>query len=291
MKERSVAIVTDAAADLPSSEELKTRFGVGPIPQIPLSITFENDGQTDKYTTEDLDNKKFKELINETGIIPKTAALGEERFLNVYNELVTKGFDVISIHLSDTLSGTGMVARNAAKEFSSGRVTIYNSETVSMAQGLLAIMAEKEAANGVPVEKILEKLDDMRKRTTLRAVLPNIKYLEASGRLSKPKAILGTILRIIPIVQIDHAKMRVLEKIRTSPKVLNWMTDYINEGEIPEQVAIVNFDADEATNNLVEKLIKDANVPKDRIYRGDLGPVTGSHGGPGSWAMITVREK
>lgn len=288
MNERRVAIVTDAAADLPSKKELKIRFGVEPILQIPLSITFGDDSY---LTGEKLDNKRFKELINETGLIPKTAALGEGDFYDVYNELVNRGLDIISIHVDDKLSNTGNSARNAAKKFSPDRVMIYNSETVSMAQGLQVIMAEKAAARGDPKEKILEMLDSIKKRTTLRAIVPNIPYLKASGRVSHLKAILGTVLQIVPILQIDHGSVVDVAKLRTSRKILDWMVNYINEGEIPEQVAIVDFDAKEVADSLKIRLIKDTNVSEKRIYRGDLGPVTGSHSGPGTWAMITVREK
>jgi len=286
--ERKVAIITDAGADLPASKELQTKFGIDPIIQVPLSINFGNDSY---QTGTDLNNQKFKELIQQTGLIPKTSAFGEDYFCDIYKKHISQGLDIISIHIGENMSSTIISAKKAANNFDSHRITVWDSGTISMAQGFQAIMAQKAATAGETQETILKTLDSLKERTTLRAVVSNIPYLRSSGRVSHLQAIFGTILNIVPILQIDHNKIITADKVRTSRKTIDWMVDYINEGKEPQHIAIVDFDASNIADELKNRLISDASIPTEKIYRGDLGPVTGSHGGPGAWAMITVREK
>lgn len=303
MIERRVVIVTDAAADLPSEQELKTRFEVGPIKQVPLFVDFGKDrfiiGESDGFY-QSINNDIFRERIdretkNKSGIIPKTAAPNETYFDEAYKVPIEQGYDVVSIHISKELSATLGSATNASKKIDGNRVSIFDTQSVSMAQGLMAIRAEKMAANGATKEEILEMLVDMRERTTLRAVTPNFPFLKESGRVPMVTAMIGSVLRLVPILRIDHiteeSKVEKIAVVRREGKAVEWAQDFLSKGKTPEQVAIVDFEAAEITDKLVRKLVENQLVSKERIYRGNLGPVTGSHGGPGTWVMVTVREK
>jgi DegV family protein with EDD domain len=282
MIERSVKIITDAGADLPSKEILKSRFNIGPIEQIPLIVSF---GEDEYIIGEDLDNNLFRDLVlKPNGIFPKTAALGPYYFSEAYEKLVKNGFDVLSIHLSENISSVCNNARLAAKDFGD-RVSVCDSGAVSMTEGLMAIIAEEAAAAGKTKTEIINILDKIKDKIYLRAITPNIPYLENSGRVSHVVGMLGEKFKINPILQIDHG---VVNKIATPIKMegaLNWMTKFTRREGKFERIVILDFEAKENAELLKNKFIED-KIPEEIISRGVLGPVTASHGGPGSIAVI-----
>jgi DegV family protein with EDD domain len=301
-RERRVNIITDAAADLPSEQGLKTIFGVGPVRQVPIFIDFgedryitrENDPNYKPINIDDFRKRVDREIESKSGIIPKTSAVGETYFDEAYRSPIEQGYDVLSIHVSKEISATLNSATIASKKNEGNRVSIFDTQTVSMAQGLMVIEAERMAASGATKDEIIEMLTDMRERTTLRAVTPDFKFLVASGRVPGVKAMIGKVLSLVPILGIDHItdKNKVSKKrtVRKGYMAVDWMEEYIKNNN-PEQVAIVDYRARQTTEKLKNILIKEGILPEDRIYLGDLGPVTSSHGGPGTWGVITVRKK
>jgi DegV family protein with EDD domain len=290
MSERRVFVVTDAAADLPSSEVLKARFGVGEIPQIPLRVTFGKD--LDMVVDRDFDHGEFKRRIS-LGQIPTTAALGQMDFLKMYESLNEGGMEVVSIHLGDNLSATGGQARLAAEEISKDGVGIYNSGTVSMAQGLMAIEAEKAAAKGADQEEVVQILDEMKERTVLRAITPNFEFLIKSGRVKHIIGGMGRVLDLKPVLQIDQGVVNNVAKPRTMNRALDWMVGFVRDrGKLlPEQVIILDFEAEDYADDLVVRLNRELGVSKETVLRGPLGPITSSHGGPGTIGMAVMWPK
>ena len=302
-KERRVAIVTDAAADLPGLQELRTSFGVGPIKQVPLFVNIGSDrfivGESNQEDCQPINNEIFKDRINreiknKSGLIPKTAAPNETYFDEAYREPIQQGLDVVSVHIGKEMSATIAAATSASKKIEGNRISIFDTQTVSMAQGLMAIEAEKMAANGATKEEIVEMLTDMRERTTLRVVTPNFPFLVASGRVPGATGMIGRVLSLIPILGIDHItednKVQKKGMVRREVKSVEWMEDYLVKGKTIEQLAIVDFEATEISDKFVRKLLDNKIISKDKIYRGNLGPITGSHSGPGTWGMAVVRE-
>ncbi len=303
--QRRVVVVTDAAADLPSEQELRVKFGIGPIKQVPLFVNIGPDryivGESHQEDCQHINNDIFKDRINreikkKSGLMPKTAAPNETYFEEAYKTPIEDGHDIVSIHVGKKMSATIDSALRASQKISTNRVSIFDSQTVSMAQGLMAIEAEKMAANGATKEEILEMLIDMRERTTLRAVTPNFPFLVASGRVPGVMGMIGKVLNLVPILRIDHVTEESnVERVgmfreRRENQAVEWMESYL-KNKIPQRVAIVDFGAKETCEELKTRLIQSGLLSEEKIYRGDLGPVTGSHGGPGTWAMIVVREK
>jgi DegV family protein with EDD domain len=166
---RPVAIVTDGAADLPPLIDLEKMFGIAkevPIKIVPLEVR--------------IGNKTYKDSVSLMGGInevtrtnlPKTAAANEEQFYDVYKELVTRDFRVISLHVEGSnekhkLSGTLDSAIAASRRFDLGQVEIVDTGTVSMAEGLMVIKAAQMASNGLSQQEIVKNLQEIRKRISL----------------------------------------------------------------------------------------------------------------------------
>lgn len=287
MVERKVAIVTDATADLPSNEVLRARYNVGEITQIPLWVTF---GEDSYRAGIDIDNEKLKKLLDETGTIPTTAASTPAVFLEEYKKLTEDGLEVVSVHVGENLSATIKSARNAAEMLGSNRVTILDSGTVSMALGLQAIALEKMAAEGASRGEIVAMHEEIKRRTKLRAVTPNMPFLRQSGRASAVEGIFGVLLNIKPILQIDNSRVDKVETPRTMGKALDWLVDFVREQGALKQVAIVDFMAEKDADTLKSRLINEEGIAEEKIYRGQLGQLTGTHGGPGTFGLITMKK-
>jgi DegV family protein with EDD domain len=278
MVERKVAVVTDVAADLPPVEILRSRYNVGVIEQIPLEVSF---GENSYIMGKDLDNDSFKKLVLESGKIPKTAALGPNYFLEKYEKVGKEGLDILSIHLGSNLSSTINQAKTAAIIFDPNRVIVYDSGTASMAQGFLAIMAEEAAERGASKEEIINILNKAKETMFLRAITPNMPYLRSSGRISSLTSMLGDLIKINPILQIDQKKVVTADKPRAIMGAVNWMVNFSKRIGKIEQIAILDFEAKQNADFLRDGLIE-ANIPEEIIYRGRLGLVGASHGGPGT---------
>jgi len=288
MAVRQVDVYTDFGADLASKENLKAKYGVGPIVQIPLRVTF---GDKDYTTGVDIDNDQFGKLIHETGLVPKTAAISHAVISDIYSESIEKGLKILSIHMGDSLSATGQHARMATRKLEEGQVKIFNSGTVSMAEGFMAIKAEQLAAQGMDLDEIVRILDNMKERTDLRVITPNMDFIKKSGRVPELQTKIASIFDIVPVLQIDNDKVENVAKPISMRRALDWMANFARKNMPLEQVAIVEFEAKHNADILESKLIEIAQVSNTVIHRETLGPITGSHGGPGTLAMVIVRAR
>jgi DegV family protein with EDD domain len=159
-----------------------------------------------------------------------------------------------------------------------------------MAQGLMVIEAGKMAASGFRQLEIAKNMEEVKKKISGRAITPNIDYLEKGGRVkNRAELSFGKLLKINPIVDIDHNEAVAIEKIPGKKLAMSWlMKNFIGEQNL-ERVVVLDFEARETTDEFIQRLIKN-EIPEDIIYRGKLGPVTGAHGGPGTWAVIIEKR-
>ncbi len=159
-----------------------------------------------------------------------------------------------------------------------------------MAQGFMAIKAQKAAESGATLEEIIEILDSQRERSHVRVITPNIPYLKASGRANKLVSIFASALSIIPIIQLDHNIVGVDGKPRTMRGALDWSIKFVeNIGSI-KKIALLDFETEPYSQILYDRFINEVGIPKELIYRGQIGPLTGSHCGPGGLGLVVIRK-
>jgi DegV family protein with EDD domain len=286
---RRVEIVTDVAADQPTSVEiLWKRYGIRPVLQVPLGVSF---GDESYLVGIDLNTELFKKRLHETRLIPTTAAMTPEFFKDVYRPLLDEGKEIVSIHLGENMSRQGVSAREAVAQLGTDRITVFNTGTLSGAQMMMVAGAERAAADGASRKEIITLLDDLKTRIDLRAV-PTLPFLRKGGRLTRGQEIFASLLDIKPLVQIDNGQIipATKEKIRTMGKAMNWLVGFARSRGTLEQVEIVDLEAQALADTLKTRLIKELGIPENIIYRGELGPIGGSHGGPGTVGMITMRR-
>ena len=96
---------------------------------------------------------------------------------------------------------------------------------------------------------------------------------------------------INPILSVNNGEVKNIKKIVSMNSAINWLVGFVRQNKPLERVAIIDFEAEENAGILEERLIKNANISKNLIYHETLGPIVASHAGPGTFGIVTVREK
>ena len=267
-------IVTDCAADLPA-EEIEA---LG-ITQAPLYIQFP-EGEVNSL---DLTPDEFYDrLAAMHPAIPSTAQPSSGMFSGIYKKLAEKGKQILSIHISSGLSGTINSARLGSEE-AKGDVTIWDTMTLSGGERFQVLAAAKAAKAGWSIKAILERLELLRRNTEVVYTLDTLEYLAKGGRIGRVQALAGSILKIKPVITVDHndGKYTTVAKGRNITQSLELIGDYLQKksGDTPQWVTILHGKFNESADALAEVLKKKLNVSKLEVMR--ISPVLGVHTGPG----------
>jgi len=265
-----IKIVTDSACDLPP--ELADAHDIAIVP---LSIRFGAQEYTDRV---ELSPTKFWELCRTEKELPETAAPSPGAFQMVFDAAKADGYDgVVCITLSAALSGTYQSAK-AAADTMDGFVTVVDSKAVTMAQGLIALAAADEAKAGADAATIAEHVVASIPRTHVMGVLDTLEHLVKGGRVGGAKGMIGSLLSIKPILELRNGVVEEESKQRTRSRAIKYLADKVKQDAPFTRVAIAHGDADDV-DQLLDQL-SDVDLGTDLIIC-DLGPVVGTHGGPG----------
>ena len=276
----TVRIVTDSTCDLPA--ETIARYG---IHVIPLYINVGNQGYLDGI---DISRKEFYTRLPSFPAHPSTAVPSTERFIAAYNALADEGAsEVLSIHISPTLSGVLNVASVAARETISTHITVFDSRQLSLGTGFLVDTAAQMAAAGNTIAEILPALNDQVKRTRVFAALDTLEFLKRSGRMNKYLAGLATLLQIKPILTMHDGKPGS-ERVRTRDRALKRVVGMLAAAGPSERVAMVHT---HASREILAELRSMAAhlLPQGSILTADITPVIGAHIGPGAVGFALVQ--
>jgi DegV family protein with EDD domain len=267
----SIGVVTDSTADLqPAVQE---RFGLG---MVPLIINW--DGQTfrDKL---DLSASEFYRRLRSSKTLPRTGAPSLAAFEAAFRDQLKQHDAVISVNLAARLSGTYEVARRAAESVDPRRISVVDSGSVSVCLGWLAELAANLTRGGLALKDIVERVEEARGRLRILALLETLEFLQRGGRIGRAAALAGTLLNVKPILSVRDGEVAPVERVRTMNGALRRLVDLVVAQGPLERLAVI--DADAAANAAeVEKQLR-TRYPDLTVERGELGPVVGTHGGPG----------
>lgn len=225
----SIAIVTDTACNV--TPEMAEKYG---IYLLPLEIIFGETSYRDGY---DLSTEEFYEKIEQTDEIPTTSQPQVSEAVELYTELVEKHDQVLSIHLDSRLSGTFQTLRAVANDIDKEKITLFDTNLVTIPAAYLVLEAKRMADEGHSLEEIIKRLEEMREHTAAIAYLNDLEYLTSGGRIS---AVAGNIInwiKIKPIVQVKHDEIKFLGTARSEKRALskfqNKVKAYLEELDYP----------------------------------------------------------
>jgi DegV family protein with EDD domain len=267
----SVRVVTDSACDLP--QEL---IDLMRIEVVPLTIRF---GDVELVDRVELSTAEFWDRLTSSEVLPETAAPSAGAFESCFRDLIERGATgIVCINLSSRLSATMQAAQVAAASVGDDfPVEVIDSLTCSMGLGALCLTAARRGADGDPLDKIVAEVLDRRDRTRLYGALDTLEYLKKGGRVGNARALLGSMLSIKPVVEIRDGVVEEAGKVRTRSKSLKLLADKVASQPI-DSLAVLHGqapDVDELLDLLQE------TFPRDEIVTGVVGPVIGTHAGPG----------
>jgi len=281
----AVKVLTDSTSyiDAKVREELDIRM-------VSLSVAFEDES----FKEMDIDNEAFYKMMELKGI-PKSS---QPSAIDLYNEMksvVEQGDSLLCIFISSDMSGTystAHIARNMVyEEYKNVSIEIADSRSNSMQLGFAAIVAARAAKEGKTLDEVKKAAENNIKRSRFLFIPNSLEYLKKGGRIGGASALIGNLLKIIPILTVEDGKTTILTKIRTKKKAMSIMIDKMLEdinqyglGEIV--IHHINYydGAVEFANMIKEKI----NVPLSICA---LGPVIGLHVGPGTIAVVYYTER
>ncbi len=277
-----IKIVTDSACDL--SPEIAEAHDIAVVP---LSIRFGDHEYTDRV---DLTPTQFWDMCRSAKELPETAAPSPGAFAVVYDEAKAAGYDgVVVVNLSAALSGTYQSARTAAESRTDGfPVTVIDSKAVTMAQGLVVLVAADLAKSGAEINTITEAIESAISRTHVLGVLDTLDHLVKGGRVGGAKGLLGSMLSVKPVLELRDGVVEEESKQRTRSRALKYLVDKVRTAGPFERVAIVHGDA--ADLSVFTDQLSDIDLGGDFLVC-DLGPVVGTHGGPGIVCVAWISAK
>lgn len=279
-------LLTDSCVDLPSSfvEELDVKV-------IPLSFSIQDKEYLNYLDERELSNQQFYQLLRER-VISKTTQINEYRFIEFFEPFLQEGYDILYIGFSSALSGTYNSSVQAANElqtkYPNQKIITIDSLAASMGQGLLVTYAARLKKEGKSLEEIVKWVEDNKRKICHLFTVGDLNYLRRGGRLSYSKALLGTILRVKPLLHVSNeGKLVQTGMKRGRMSALDAMISRLVETiENPEGQTIFISHGDCLDDaEYVKEQIK-AKLPVGEIMIHYIGPVIGSHSGLDTLAIF-----
>ena len=277
-------ITTDSGCDLPMSL-LQSRNIV------PLQLFYELNGVTYTDTMLPTDSKAFYDRMR-NGAIPKTSQVNLASYLNFWLPLLAKGLPIVHISLGSGISGTYNNSLAAAKilmaENPSSKIFSVDSTLASVGYGMLTLKAADMRDAGETPEDCVRWLESHKAEINTYYTTSDLEYLYRSGRVSRAKAAIATLLDINPILNLDLAgHLLIREKIRGRKATIQRIHVILHALCInPEDqtLYICHSDILDKAQEFGEGLKKDLGF-RD-VYYTYIGPTIGSHSGPGLMAAF-----
>ncbi len=272
-------IVTDGAADMPSGWEHDYEIAV-----VPINLQF---GNRTYLQGVDLSNEDFYRLVDESGSIPKTSQPSPHQFKEFYQRLAREGETILSIHVTSKLSGTFASAVSAARELAQKyKIIPFDSGCGSAALGMMCREARRMDRAGATPQRILERLDQIRRSVLIVLTLDKLDYARMSGRVGTLQAALASLLNVKPIVVLRDGFLEMTERVRTRGKALDRVLELIRVrfGKEPIDMAVVQARDPQAAGTLMERAREIFNFRE--IIMTDLSISVAANLGPGTVGLV-----
>jgi DegV family protein with EDD domain len=273
---RSVAVVTDSTPYLPRA--LLERWD---IQQVSLYVGWNGDLQPER-DYEDLD--AFYARLHDSPQLPTTSQPSVGDFLACYKPLLRAGHDVVSVHIANGLSGTcesaREAARTAAEEKLPGRVHVLDSQTGAGGLGCLVLLAARVAAQGASLDEVLDSVKTGRESLDIWFCLDTLEYLRRGGRIGAAQALVGTALKVKPILTFG-TEIAPVGRVRTHRRALERMVAYLRE--LQERGATEWIVQHAQSRGDAEQLVAQGTAlfGFPPLFCTEVGPVLGAHLGSG----------
>lgn len=241
----------------------------------------------------DIDNKSFyKELDRKD--IPTSSQPSVDEMYNTMKSVVEQGDELVCVFLSSKMSGTyasAHIAKNMVIEkYPQGKIKIIDSQSNSMQLGFAAIVAARLAQKGASLEEVKVAVAENIGRSRFVFLPDNLEYLIKGGRIGGASALIGNLLKIIPILTVENGETAVLKKARTKARAVTVMLDKLVKDAYKysiKEVCVHHINALDEAQQLVKRITEKLDI---KATISDIGAVIGLHVGPGAIGIVYYTE-
>lgn len=233
----------------------------------------------------DLSNEDFFEKLRSISGSSTTSQPSVGAFMEAYKGVLAEGYEeIVSIHLSQMISGTYSSATMAKDLLGNANIHIFDSGSSALSLGLLTWAAAEFAKDGLSAQEIIEKLELLKPQCELYFIVDTLEYLHRGGRIGGASAIFGTLLQIKPILFFNREGIiDVFEKVRSKNRAIQRVykeLDRALESKKPHRIAVIHVGAQQEAAEIAKELAQ--KYPNQDIRIFEAGPVIATHVGPGA---------
>ena len=279
----TIGIVTDSTSDIDG--ETARRLGIAVVPQnVHFGMRAFEDGVT-------ITPDEFYSMLSTGPELPTTSQASPGRFREVYEQLGRDSDGIVSIHISSQISGTCNSARlGASATLADCPIEVIDSRQASMGLGLVVLAAADAALRGAALEEVVSMALSAVGRAQCVCLFETLEYLRRGGRIGKAQALLGSVLKIKPMIIVRDGEVHPLGRARTFPRALANLKEAVR-GFAPIESLAVSYSttpdvAREVADDLKELLPQGA---EPQIAR--FGPALGVYAGPGAIGVSLVQAE
>jgi DegV family protein with EDD domain len=275
MQGSKIAVVIDSTTNLP-----KGMLKGLTIRSVPALIVWGKEQLRDGI---DIQPREFYKRLKQSLEMPSTSQASPLAFKQIYEELLEKGFEVLTVTCSSKLSGMYNSALKAKEMLNDARVDVLDSFSGTMTIGLSLTAMFEAAKQGASLEKCREVMENALKNTGALLTVDTLEFLHRGGRIGGAKKFLGSLLNLKPILEVADGSFAGLEQVRTRDKALNRLVEVAAEriGERkPVYIAAMHADALETAEKLAA-LVRE-RIEHAKTIVAEVSPAVGMHLGPGA---------
>lgn len=279
-------IVTDSAGDL--NQEMVEQAGVEVLP---LSFRIRGEALEDYPDKRSMSPKEFYQLLRE-GENSTTNAVNMSQYVELLTPILESGRDVLILSFSSGLSATCqssvMAAQELGEQFPERKIYVVDTLCASLGQGMLVWYAGRKRQEGMDIDTLRNWCEDNKMKLCHWFTVDDLMYLKRGGRVSAATAVVGTMLQIKPVLHVDNEGHLInMAKARGRKASLDALIQKVVDTAIDpaDQVMFISHsdcqeDAEYVANGIQEK------CGTREIQISSIGPVIGSHTGPGCVALF-----
>lgn len=284
-------LISDSTTDLPLDMVKELDLHI-----IPMIYTIDEKDYVNSPENSGLSNHEFYELLRAEKS-SSTTQINIENFKDAFIPYLEQGLDILYLCFSSGLSSTYNSALIAVEElresFPDRRIIVVDSLAASMGEGLLLYHAAQKKKEGLDIDHVAKWLEDNKLRLAHWFTVQDLNHLKRGGRVSAAAALVGTMLSIKPVLHVDdEGHLIPVEKVRGRRNSLDSLVSRMAKTAVnpSEQVVFISHGDALEDAQYVEKKIREKLGVKT-FYINPIGPIIGSHSGPGTVALFFLANK
>lgn len=275
---KKVIILTDSTAYVPQQY-----IDTLPIEVIPLIVNWDGKSYRDGI---DMSPEEFYTRLEKSSTLPTTSQVSVATYQEKFKELLKKGFEVLTLPISSGISGSVFSAFQAKESFKNDPIEVIDTKLVSMALSFQVLTVARAAKEGASLAECKALAMKAYEHIGVYFTVDTLKYLHAGGRIGGAQRLLGTALKIKPILTIRDGKIDAVKSVMTSGKAIEAMVELVEKDIVdrkPVRLSVFHANAPETAQELLDRIVKQFGAVEGIISW--VSPVVGSHVGPGTLSI------